>query len=130
MSFNLEYQVNIHHHDGQVHRYALLENQNDRHLVVIHPSVVAEMVAYIKRGGQRDDGLVALLVDEAMVLDRKKGTLLALADASTVMADSLYPSVRRAALLRTPLMERHVPLTGEDLAWAFGLEVARREVAA
>ena len=130
MSFSLEFQVNIHHHDGEVQRYALLENQDDKHLIVIHPSAIAEMMAYIKRGGQRDDGLVALLVDEAVVLDRKKGTLLPLAAATEVMAESLYPSVRRAALLRTPMSERQLPLSGEDLAWAFGLEVARRHVTA
>lgn len=128
--FPLEYQVNIHHRDGEVQSYALLENQNDKHLIVVHPSLVTEMSAYMKRGGQRDDGLVALLVDEAMVLDRKKGTLLPLEAASEVMADSTFPAVRRAALLRKPLPEKNLPLSGDDLAWAFALELARREIAA
>jgi hypothetical protein len=32
-------------------------------------------------------------------------------------------------MLRKPLPERNLPLSGEDLAWAFSLEVARRNVA-
>lgn len=127
--FPLEYQVNIHHNDGAVHKYALVENQDDKHLVVIHPTVVAEMQAYVGRGGQRDDGLVALLMDEAMVLDRVTGSLLPLEQATEVLAASQHASVRRAALLRKPLPERNLPLTGEDLAWAFALEVARRSLA-
>jgi hypothetical protein len=127
--FPLEYQVNIHHNDGAVHKYALVENQDDKHLVVIHPSVVAEMQAYVGRGGQRDDGLVALLVDEAMVLDRVTGTILPLEQATEVMEASQHAPVRRAAMLRKPLPERNLPLSGEDLAWAFSLEVARRNVA-
>jgi hypothetical protein len=127
--FPLEYQVNIHHNDGAVHKYALVENQDDKHLVVIHPTVVAEMQAYVGRGGQRDDGLIALLMDEAMVLDRQSGALLPLEQATEVMAASQHAPVRRAALLRKPLPERNLPLTGEDLAWAFSLEVARRNLA-
>jgi len=128
--FPLEYQVNIHHNDGAVHKYALVENQNEKHLVVVHPSVVAEMQAYLNRGGQRDDGLVALLMDEAMVLDRQSGALLPLEQATDVMAESEHAPIRRAALLRKPLPERNLPLTGEDLAWAFALECARRELSA
>jgi hypothetical protein len=127
--FPLEYQVNIHHNDGAVHKYALVENQDDKHLVVIHPTVVAEMEAYVKRGGQRDDGLVALLMDEAMVLDRSSGALLPLEQATDVMQASQHAPVRRAAMLRKPLPERKVTLSGEDLAWAFSLELARRNTA-
>ncbi|MDB5102223.1 MAG: hypothetical protein JWM80_6644 [Cyanobacteria bacterium RYN_339] len=124
--FPLEYQVNIHHNDGAVHKYALVENQNDTHLVVINPTVVTEMQAYVSRGGQRDDGLIALLMDEAMVLDRSTGALLPLEEATDVMEVSQFAPVRRAAMLRKPLPERHLDLSGEDLAWAFGLEIARR----
>lgn len=128
--FSMDYQVNIHHRDGEVQRYILIENQDDKHLVVVHPSVVEEMSAYISRGGHRDDGLIALLMDEAMVLDRKKGTPLPLAQANDVLAASEYAPLRRAGMLRQPLPETTLAMTGEDLAWAFGLELARRNLAA
>jgi hypothetical protein len=127
--FPLEYQVNIHHQDGEVQRYTLVENQDERYLVVLHPDVVEEALAYVKRGGERDDGLVALLTDEALVVDRRSGALLSLLEANEVLKESKFSSLRRAALLRSPLPEQKVALTGEDLAWAFGLEVARRKLA-
>jgi hypothetical protein len=126
--FSLDHEVKVHHQDGQIHKYTLLENQGDRHLVVLNPAVVAEMNAYLSRGGNQDDGLVALLIDEAVVIDRKRGTPLALGAANQVLAESGYAILRRAAMFREPLPERTLPLTCEDLAWSFGLELAKRRL--
>jgi hypothetical protein len=46
------------------------------------------------------------------------------------MAESSHPAIRRAATFRAPLPTWSVKVTGEDLAWAFGLEVAKRRTAA
>lgn len=128
--FPIEYEVNVRRGDGEVSRYALLENQDDRFLVVLHPSLVDEMVAYLKRGGTSDDGLIALLVEEATVIDRKKGNPVPLNAASKVLAASKNPALRRAATFREPLPTWTLPLTGEDLSWAFALEVAKRRLSA
>ena len=127
--FPVDYQVNVHHEDG-VKRYTLLENQGDRHLVVLAPELVRELNAYIRRGGKHDDGLVALLAEEALVIDRKRGDVLPEDQAHRVMAASRHPAIQRAALYRSPLPEQKIPLTGEDLAWAFSLELAKRKMAA
>lgn len=127
--FPVDYQVNVHHEDG-TKRYTLLENQEERHLVVLAPELVRELTAYIRRGGKHDDGLVALLAEAAIVIDRKRGDVLPEAEAHRVMARSKHPAIQRAALYRSPLPEQRLALTGEDLAWAFSLEVAKRKTAA
>ena len=127
--FPIEYQVNV-RRGKDVTKYALLENQNDKYLVVLHPSLIDEMMAYVHRGNNNDDGLVALLCDEAMVLDRKKGTVVPMDQANEVMARSAHPAIRRAATFRDPLPTWEVKVTGEDLAWAFGLELAKRRLSA
>lgn len=127
--FPVDYQVNVHHEDG-TKRYTLLENQDDKHLVVLAPELVRELTAYVRRGGHRDDGLVALLAEEAIVIDRKRGDVLPEAEAFRVMAASKHPAIQRAAIYRSPLPEQKIALTGEDLAWAFAIEVAKRKLAA
>lgn len=128
--FPIDYQVNVRRGEGPVQRYTLLENQDDKYLVVIHPSAVRELLGYVKRGNKNDDGLVALLADEAMVLDRKKGTVLPLDEANRVMAASQHPAIARASVFRNPMPEIPLVLTGEDLSWAFSLEVAKRRLSA
>ena len=127
--FPVDYQVNVHGDRGKT-TYVLLENQGDRHLVVLPPALVRELTAYVRRGGAHDDGLVALIAEEALVIDRKRGDRVSDADARRVMAASRHPAIRRAALLRAPLAERPFGLTGEDLAWAFAIEVAKRRMPA
>jgi hypothetical protein len=127
--FPIDYQVNVRRGED-VTQYVLLENQEDRYLVVLHPSQLDEMMHYMSRENANDDGLIALLCDEAMVIDRKKGTPVPLEKAGDVMAASTHPAIRRAATFRAPLPTWSVKVTGEDLAWAFGLEVAKRRTAA
>ena len=127
--FPVDYQVNVHHEDG-VKRYTLLENQDDKHLVVLAPELLKELNAYVRRGGKHDDGLVALLAEEALVIDRKRGDVLPEAEAHKVMLASQHPALQRAAIYRSPLPEQKIALTGEDLAWAFAIEVAKRKMAA
>ena len=127
--FPIDYQVNVRTGKGDVRRYTLLENQNDKFLVVVHPDAIGEMTAYIGRGNALDEDLVALLADEAVVLDRKKGTVIPTAQALEVMAKSEHPAIQRAAILRAPLPELRSGLSGEDLAWSFSLEVAKRRLA-
>lgn len=127
--FPIDYQVNV-RRGKEVTKYVLLENQNDQYLVVVHPSVLEEMMHYMKRGNLNDDGLIALLCDEATVLERKKGTVVSWEKANEVLAASSHPAIARAATFRNPLPEWAVKVTGDDLAWAFGLEVAKRRLAA
>lgn len=127
--FPIDYQVNV-RKGKEVTKYVLLENQNDEYLVVIHPDVLEEMMHYMKRGNLNDDGLIALLCDEATVLERKKGTVVGWEKASDVLAASAHPAIARAATFRNPLPEWAVKVTGDDLAWAFGLELAKRRLAA
>lgn len=128
--FPIDYQVNVRRGEGPVQRYTLLENQDDKFLVVIHPTAVRELMGYVKRENKNDDGLVALLADEAVVLDRKKGTVLPMDEANRVLAESKHPAISRAAVFRNPMPELPVALTGEDLAWAFGFELAKRRLSA
>lgn len=128
MNFSAEYQVNVHAEDG-VRRYTLLENQDDRYLVVLAPELVKELQAYQRRG-KGDDGLIALLAEEALVIDRRSGDLLGERESHRVMAASKHAAIQRAALYRTALPERPLALTGEDLAWSFALEVAKRRAPA
>lgn len=125
MMFPVDYQVNVHAEDG-VRRYTLLENQDDRYLVVLEPQLVKELQAYTRRGGKADDGLIALLAEEAVVIDRQRGDVLGERESQQVMSSSKHSAIQRAALYRTSLPERPLPLTGEDLAWSFALEVAKR----
>ena len=127
--FPIDYQVNV-RRGQEVTKYVLLENQNDEYLVVIHPSVLDEMMHYMSRANHNDDGLIALLCDEAMVIERKKGTPIPMEQANAIMAESEHPAIRRAATFRNPLPEWSVKVTGDDLAWAFGLELAKRKMAA
>ena len=127
--FPIDYQVNV-RRGKEVTKYVLLENQQDEYLVVIHPSVLEEKLHYMKRGNLNDDGLIALLCDEATVLERQKGTVVAGEKAVEVMAASAHPAIARAATFRHPLPEWAVTITGDDLAWAFGLEVAKRRLSA
>lgn len=126
--FPIDYQVNVRRGDGPVQRYTLLENQDDRHLIVLHPSLVREMMALMRSGNALDDSLVALLADEAVVLDRKNGQVLPLSEANEVLHNSEHPALRRAAIFRTPLPSWSLTITGEDLAWAFSLEAAKRRL--
>lgn len=126
--FPIDYQVNIRRGDGPVRRYTLLENQDDKFLVVVNPTAVREMQVYMGRGAQLDDNLISLLADEAMVLDRKKGNVLPTEKALEVMARSEHAAIRRAAMFRQPLPAFDPAATGEDLAFAFGLEVAKRRL--
>jgi hypothetical protein len=127
--FPIDYQVNV-RRGKDVTQYVLLENQNDQYLVVLHPSAVDEMQHYIHGGNLNDDGLIALLCDEAMVLDRKRGTVIPMEKATEIMAKSAHPSIRRAATFRDELPAWSAKVSGEDLAWAFSLEVAKRRLAA
>lgn len=127
--FPIDYQVNV-RRGKEVTKYVLLENQDDQYLVVIHPSVLDEMMHYMSRGNANDDGLIALLCDEATVLERKRGTVVPMEKANEVLSTSKHPAIRRAATFRDDLPEWAVKVTGEDLAWAFGLEVAKRRLAA
>ena len=127
--FPIDYQVNVRRGE-EVTKYVLLENQDDQYLVVIHPSVLDEMMHYMNRANLNDDGLIALLCDEAMVIERKKGTPVPMDKASEVMAKSAHPAIQRAATFRNPLPEWSVKVTGDDLAWAFGLELAKRRMSA
>lgn len=127
--FPIDYQVNVRSGKGDVRRYTLLENQGDKFLIVIHPDIVREMTAYVNRGNPLDEDLISLLADEAMVLDRKKGSIIPQEQALTIMAKSEHLAIQRAAVLRAPLGELKSVLSGEDLAWAFSLEVAKRRLA-
>jgi hypothetical protein len=127
--FPIDYQVNV-RRGKDVTKYVLLENQDDQYLVVVHPSVLDEMMHYMKRENANDDGLIALLCDEATVLERKRGTVVPMEKANEVLANSQHPAIRRASTFRNELPEWSVKVTGEDLAWAFGLEVAKRRLAA
>jgi hypothetical protein len=70
------------------------------------------------------------LCDEATVLERKKGTVVPMEKANEVLANSAHPAIARAATFRNELPEWSVKVTGDDLAWAFGLELAKRRLAA
>ncbi|MEB3330079.1 MAG: hypothetical protein VKQ33_12680 [Candidatus Sericytochromatia bacterium] len=125
--FPVDFLVNVHTAKG-VRSYTLLENQRDRALVVVHPDTVEPLMQCLRRGGLQDDALVALLAEEALVLDRRRGFELGDAESLRTLAASRHAPLRRAALYRRPLGARADDLSADDLAWAFGLEVARRRL--
>ncbi len=125
--FPVDYQVNVHTSKG-VRRYVLLENQRDRALVVLPPRWVKPMLARLRHGGPQDDELVRILSREVLVIDRQRGYPLSEKETCKALAASKHIAIVRAGLFRQPLPETAFTLSEEDLAWAFGLEAARRRL--
>jgi hypothetical protein len=125
--FPVDFQANVHTAKG-VRSYTLLENQGDRALVVVAPDALEPLMSCLRRGGLQDDGLVSLLAAEARVLDRRRGFEVGDAEALRALAASRHAPLRRAALHRRPLGATCDDLACDDLAWAFGLEAARRRL--
>ena len=125
--FPVDYQVNVHTAKG-IRRYVLLENQRDRALVVLPPRWVKPLLARLREGGPQDDELVNILSREVLVIDRQRGYPLSETESRRALAHSKHIAIVRAGLFRQPLDESPTQLSEEDLAWAFGLEAARRRL--